>query len=110
MGLRRLQPINPANAVPKSHIAASTGTGDEADGHGRLQMAVTCYSSASKNQSQYRPFRVVIFLTRAQQPRGPNQTVKTDLNTALAIRYCNSYRLCFNNSSNCSDGTGLLNR
>ena len=36
-----------------------------------LKLAVTCYSSVSKSQSQYQPFRFVLFLTRAQSPLDP---------------------------------------
>ena len=36
--------------------------------------AVRCYSSTSKSQSQYRPFRFVIFLTRAQSPPDPKRS------------------------------------
>ena len=35
---------------------------------------VRCYSSTSKSQSRYRPFRFVIFLTRAQSPPDPKAT------------------------------------
>jgi len=37
--------------------------------------AVTCYSSVSKNQSQYRSFRFVMFLTRSQSPPDPPDAI-----------------------------------
>jgi len=35
-----------------------------------------------KSNSQYRPFRVVIFLTRSQSPPDPQETLDPDLGTA----------------------------
>jgi hypothetical protein len=42
----------------------------------RPVLAVTCYSSVSKSQSQYRPFRFVIFLTRSQSPPDPQAAIQ----------------------------------
>jgi len=43
----------------------------KAASHDRQLLAVTRYSSVSKSKSQYRPFRIAIFVTISQSPPDP---------------------------------------
>ena len=54
-------------------------------------LADSWYSSVSKSQSQYRPFRVVIFVTRSQSPPDPQETLTPHFRMAAYPRKADSW-------------------
>ena len=74
-------------------------------------MAVTRYSSVSKSHSQYRPFKFVIFLTRAQLPPDPFLLldIYSEYYFGLSIRLRRSISLSTSTFSMRRSGTNQIN-